>query len=159
MSGFGRSVLVPDSGLSGVIPARGVVLHLVRGFGEPFDRLEPSVPVVGELRHGLRRLVEPARVDPEEDFAAHPVARHEAGVLENGEVLDDGLAGEGDVLREGARRRLAATDEQIEDPATRQVGDRRPQLVARIDPHPAGVASSSLRRARWMAQPSRCSSA
>ena len=73
-----------------------------------FDQgLEPGegfVPLPGDAIEGLAGFFEPLGTQFEEVFAALAHASNEAGILQDQQVLSDGLAGESGAVREGGDR-------------------------------------------------------
>jgi hypothetical protein len=130
----------------------------VDGLGEPLERVESTVPLPSELGHFAGGLVEAVGVDQVENLAALFAASDQPDLLEHEQVLGDGLAGEGDLPRQPTGTGISMTDQKVEDPATRRVGDSRPQLVVRFRRHPLRRTLSSLaRRSKKSPQPSPCS--
>src|ERR1019366_2863423 len=132
----------------------------VRRFGEPFDRAESPVPLRGEVSHGPGGLVETVGLDLVEDLPALLAPADQPGLFEHDQMFGDRLAREGHVAGQPAGADVTVADEEVEDPATRWVGDGRPQLVIGLRHHPDWrFASNVARRSRYSAQPPRCSPA
>src|SRR5581483_2508764 len=65
-------------------------------------------------------------------LAALPPRLDQAGALEHGEVLGDGLPRQRQRAREHRRRRLTAVEQDVEHAAARGLAHRRPQLVLQL---------------------------
>src|ERR1022692_780612 len=137
-----------------------LLVFCVRRFGEPFDRAESPVPLRGEVSHGPGGLVETVGFYLVEDLPALLAPTDQPGLFEHGQMFGDRLAREGHVAGQPAGADVTVADEEVEDPATRWVGDGRPQLVIGLRRHPDWhFASMWARRSRNSAQPPRCSPA
>ena len=129
-------------------------------FGEPFDRAESPVPLRGEVSHGPGGLVKTVGLYLVENLPALFAPADQPGPFEHDQMFGDGLAGEGHPSSQPAGADVTVADEEVEDPATRRVGDGRPQLIIGLRRHrDQRSASTPARRSRYSAQPSRCSSA
>src|SRR5262249_43600604 len=154
----GGAVVTPAAGPSGVLVHLSgrppLLVFCVRGFGEPFDRGQPPVPLGGELGHGPGGLVEAAGFDLVEHFPALLAPADQPGPLEHDQMLGDRLAGERHPPGQPAGADLTVADQQVQDPAARRVADGRPQLVIGWHRHPGWrFASNVARRSRYPPQP------
>ena len=92
--------------------------------GDASDAAEPTVPAgadAGELGGGPGELVV---VDAVAAFATGGDAVDEARPVEHGEVLGDGLAGDGQLLAQRGGRGGAVAEQQVEHPAPGRIADR-----------------------------------
>jgi hypothetical protein len=108
----------------------------MRSFGEPFDRGEAPVPLGGELGHSPGGLVEAVGFYLVENFPTLPAPTDQPGPFEHDQMLGDGLTGERHPSGQPAGAYFTVTDKEVEDPATRRVGDGRPQLIIGLRRHP-----------------------
>jgi hypothetical protein len=63
------------------------------GFGLTLERLQALLPRAGTVRQPGRRHAQLTGADAEQHLPAGLAAGHEAGALQHGEMLDDGLPG------------------------------------------------------------------
>lgn len=125
----------------------------VRCFGQPLDRREASIPLPGEISHGSTRLVEAVGFYLEEDLSTLFASTDQPGVFEYDEMLGNRLAGEGNVASQRPCTGLTVADEEVEDSATRRVGDSRPQLVINLHRHLDGFVRTPTKRSSNSAHP------
>src|ERR1035441_10336561 len=157
--GFADSSFMSSS-VDGSAGASAFPCLCVRRFGEPFDRAESPVPLRGEVSHGPGGLVETVGFYLVEDLPALLAPADQPGLFEHGQMFGDRLAREGHVAGQPAGADVTVADEEVEDPATRWVGDGRPQLVIGLRRHPDWrFASNVARRSRYSAHPAWCSPA
>jgi hypothetical protein len=64
----------------------------VRCFGQPLDRRETSIPLLGEISHSSTRLVEALGFYLEEDLSTLFTAADQPGVFEDDKMLGNRLA-------------------------------------------------------------------
>ena len=124
------------------------------------DRGQAPVPLGGERHHGPGGLIEAAGFHLVENFPALLAPADQPGSLEHDQMLGDRLAGERHPSGQPAGAHRAVADQEVEDPAARRVGDRRPQLVVGLRSHyGCCFASNVARRSGNSPQPPLCSSA
>src|SRR6266702_645571 len=168
-AGRSGAVVAPAAGPPGLADSFVMTVPLlvfrVRRFGEPFDHAESPVPLGGELGHGPGGLVKAAGFYLVENLPALLAPADQPGPFEHDQMLGDGLAGEGHPFGQPAGADLTVADQEVEDLATRRVGDGRPQLILGLRWYfrwhsrwhrDQRFASSAARRSRYSIQPPRC---
>jgi len=126
----------------------------VRRLGQTLDCRETPIPLLSEFSHSPTRLFEALGFYLEEDLSTLFTAADQPGVFEDDKMLGNRLAGEGHVASQRPCTGLTVADQEVEDSATRWIGDGRPQLVIDLHRHLDGFAWMSTRRFRNSAQPS-----
>jgi hypothetical protein len=100
-----------------------------RRLGDPLDRRQTLVPLLGDLRQRSRRGAELLGSDRVAHLPSPPPALDESHAVEDGELLGDRLTCDRQLGGERGGGRLSTSQEIAEQPTAARVGDRRPELV------------------------------
>src|SRR5215813_12585937 len=116
LGGLAVSAAGPPGCADSSVMTAPLLVFCVRGFGEPFDRGEPPVPLGGELGHGPGRLVEAVGFYLVENFPALLAPADQPGPFKHDQMFGHGLAGERHPPGQPARAYLTVADQEVEDP-------------------------------------------
>ena len=112
------------------------------------EAVEPAVPAVAGADQPGDGVGQPGRRGPVVDLAAGPLRRHEPGVGQHPEVLDDGLARRREMGRQLGGRLRTVVDELLEHGPAGGVTEDGEQLVERATVGTGGVAHATANDAR-----------
>lgn len=127
--------------------------------GQTLDRVESLVPLRGQIGHGPGGLVETVGIHLVENFSTLLSAAHQSHPFQHDQMSGNRLPGEWHLAGQPPCAGLTIDDDQVEHPATRRIGDDRPQLIIGPCSQLDCSAATSARRPRKSPHPFRCSSA
>lgn len=111
--------------------------------GNLLNRPQSPIPLLGQLTHPQRGLVQGLRAHDKVVFSTLTPTHHESYSVEYGQVLGHGLTTNREFLSEDRRRCLTSHGEQLEQISTSRIGERRQDLGDTHD-EVSNVSSSLL---------------